>query len=912
MKRRTKFWIAVVAIAILAILFFKKIIAFYTDWLWFSSLGFGSVFWTIFSAKVLLFLILGILSFAFLWTNVYLARRWRPRNLEYYIEDPFIGISVRAALERYIEPALLALVFVLSFFVFSVGAGERWELFMRFLKPSSFGISDPVFGKDIGFYVFRFPFLRYIYTWTMAVLIVSFVLALLLYFYQRMIGIEGWDIRFDKGVKGHLFSLLSAFFLLKCFGYLFKMYELLFSPHEIAFGAYYTDVKIKIPSLWISLIVSLVVGLLFIFGIWRKGVKWQAWGIAALICVDIVGRGIIPGTVQKLVVAPNELAKEKPYIENSIKFTRLAFGLEKIVEKDYPVSSLHPEDIRKNIVAIESIRLWDYRPLIKTYSQIQVIRPYYIFTGIDIDRYWIGGKYKQVMLAARELDKTKLPESARTWVNERLIYTHGYGVCMNPVNEMTPEGLPVLYIKDIPPTVDPAIGIRITRPEIYFGEVGDEGDGYVVVNTKQEEFDYPFGDQNKYTRYRGTGGVRLSNILRKAAFAIRFNSMKLFLSSYITDESRILFRRRIQDAVRTVAPFLKYDRDPYIVISRDGRLFWIQDAYTSTYFFPYSEPVKEWGSYVRNSVKIVIDAYNGKMDFYLFDESDPLARTYAKIFPKLFKPASEMPGDIREHIRYPEDLFRIQASIYTYYHMWDPKVFFGKEDVWAIPMETYEGKRQQMEPYYVIMKLPGHSSEEFMLMLPFTPRNRDNMIAWMAGKCDGEEYGKILVYIFPKDKLIFGPAQIEARINQDPVISREITLWGQRGSKVEKGNLIVMPIEGSIIYVAPLYIQAEQSELPELKRVIAVVGDRVAMAESLDQALQMTFAKAGTYTLPASWQKPEPASPSSVGMKEMIEQAIRLYESAQRRIREGDWAGYGSSIKELGEILRKMRGRYGR
>ena len=911
MKRKTRIWIATIAIAILAILFFKKIVAFYTDWLWFDSLGFGSVFWTMFTAKASLFLILGTICFAFLWLNIYLARRWRPRNLEYYIEDPFIGISVRAALERYIEPALLSFALVVSFLVFSAGAGQRWELFMRFLKPSEFGVSDPIFGNDIGFYVFRFPFLRYFYTWSMAVLILTVVLVLLLYFYQRMIGIEGWDIRFDKGVKGHLFSLFAAFFFIRCFGYLFKMYETLFSPHEIAFGAYYTDVKIKIPSLWISLILSFALASLFIAGIWRRGIKWQAWGIVALICVDIVGRWILPGTVQKIVVAPNELAKEKPYIENSIKFTRLAFGLDKIVEKDYPVIPLRPEGIERNITAIESIRLWDYRPLMKTYSQIQVIRPYYTFTGIDIDRYWIGGKYRQVMLAVRELDKTKLPESARTWVNEKLIYTHGYGVCMNPVNEMTPEGLPVLYIKDIPPTPAQGVDIRITRPEVYFGEVGDEGDGYVVVNTKQEEFDYPFGDQNKYTRYQGTGGVRLSNVIRKAAFAIRFNSMKLFLSGYITKESRLLFRRKIQDALRTVAPFLKYDKDPYIVISRDGRLFWIQDAYTSTYFFPYSEPVREWGSYMRNSVKVVIDAYNGKMDFYLFDEEDPLARTYAKIFPDLMRPASEMPEDIREHIRYPEDMFRVQASVYLYYHMWDPNVFFGKEDAWEIPTETYEEKKQQMEPYYVIMKLPGESREHFMLMIPFTPRNRDNMIAWMAAKCDGEEYGKILVYTFPKDKLIFGPAQIEARINQDPVISREITLWSQRGSKVAKGNLIVMPIEGSIIYVAPLYIQAEQSELPELKRVITVVGDRVVMAESLDLALQMAFARASTSPAPISWAKPGSASPSS-GIKELIEQALSQYNSAQRKIREGDWAGYGEAIRKLGETLREIRKRYGK
>jgi len=606
----------------------------------------------------------------------------------------------------------------------------------------------------------------------------------------------------------------------------------------------------------------------------------------------VVGQVMVPLFVQQFKVLPNEIVLEKPYISNNIKFTRAAYGLGSVVEEEYNVNGKsQPGIIERNDLTLRNIRLLDHRPLKQTYEQLQEIRLYYSFSDVDIDRYIIDGKATEVMLSARELDITQLPGSARTWVNEHLLYTHGYGVTVSPVNKVTKTGQPEFIISDIPPkSIEPSL--NITRPEIYYGE---RTDNYVIVNSGTEEFDYPKGDKNKYTTYEGVGGVNIGSFFRKLLFALRFSDIKFILSNYILEESNLLFNRNIHDRVKTLAPFLIYDPDPYVVII-DGRLLWIQDAYTFTDKYPYSTP---YGSlnYLRNSVKVVIDAYNGDVTYYIIDDTDPIVKTYSNIFPELFKPISQLPSGIKEHFRYPELLFSIQSDMYSAYHMEDPVVFYNKEDLWDIPFEIYgTGKEQLVDPYYVIIKLPDSEKEEFTLMMPFTPHKKDNMIGWLGAKSD-ENYGKLVLYKFSKDKLIYGPMQIEARIDQDASISQQLTLWGQQGSRVIRGNLLVIPIENSILYIEPLYILAEKSQLPELKRVLVSYGDKVVMKETLDDALFAVFGEGSTYS--SDEVNGEPISFDLRSLSELSGNAVESYNKVSESMKIGDWAGIGSNLEEL-------------
>jgi uncharacterized membrane protein (UPF0182 family) len=608
--------------------------------------------------------------------------------------------------------------------------------------------------------------------------------------------------------------------------------------------------------------------------------------------------GVYPAIVQNLQVKPSEISLEAPYITYGIKFTRMAYGLDKVEEKEFAAEQvLSLSDVRKNIKTIDNIRLWDTRPIIKTYRQLQGIRLYYDFSDVDVDRYQINGAYKQVMLSPREMRVDKLPEKARTWVNQHLIFTHGYGACLSPVSKQTPEGLPDLIVKDIPPTT--ATTLKIDRPEIYYGE---ETDNYVIVNTTEKEFDYPKGDKNVYVSYQGKGGVRINSLLRRLAFTIKYSDLKILLTDYITSDSRIMFDRSIQNRVRKIAPFLSYDRDPYLVIS-SGKLYWIQDAYTISDLYPYSDPSGRGYNrfnYIRNSVKVVIDAYNGDISYYIVDEKDPIAKTYQKIYPALFKPLAEMPEDLKKHQRYPYDLFMIQAQKYSAFHMQNPQVFYNQEDLWNVPKEVYAGAEQAMDAYYIIMKVPGEKKEEFLLMLPFTPNDKDNMIAWLAARSDMPNYGKLLVYKFPKDKLIYGPMQIEARIDQQTEISQQFTLWGQVGSRVIRGNLLAIPIEESIIYVEPIYLEAATGELPELKRVIVAYGKNVAMAETLDSALSSVFA--GRIVT----AKPKVEAPRYFSPKELAKKALELYNKAQAKLKQGDFGSFGERLRELRKVLQDL------
>jgi len=595
----------------------------------------------------------------------------------------------------------------------------------------------------------------------------------------------------------------------------------------------------------------------------------------------------LAGLIQRYQVSPNEIDKEKPYIDFNIRYPRLAYGLDNIEEREFPAEdTLTLQDLRKNEATLKNIRLWDTRPLLATYSQLQEIRTYYKFTDIDIDRYRINGEYRQVTLSPRELSSKDLP--SRIWINERLTYTHGYGAVVGPVNRVTREGLPEFWVKDIPPAA--STDLRISRPELYFSELATD---YVFVKTRAKEFNYPAGDQNVYTVYEGQGGIPLGSVWRKLLFAAHLGDIKLLMSNDLTSASRVLLYRNIRERVQRIAPFLRYDDDPYMVISAAGRIVWLLDGYTVSDWFPYSAATRGLGNYVRNAVKVTLDAYDGTVHFYVADPTDPLIRTIAKIFPGLLQPLEAMPADLRAHIRYPEGLFRVQAAMYAVYHMRDTQVFYNKEDLWSIPLAHGDGPDRPMEPYYLILRLPGEPKEEFVLLIPFNPSKKDNLSAWLAARSDPPHYGKLVVYNFPKQKLIYGPRQIEARIDQDSFISQQLSLWNQRGSQVVRGNLLVIPIERSLVYVEPLYIAAEKGQLPELKRVIVGFGDRIAMEETLEGAMARVFGgpapQAGTELAPS------PAAEREGSVNTLLDTAA----SALRRASE--------ELRRVGELLQRLR-----
>jgi uncharacterized membrane protein (UPF0182 family) len=693
-----------------------------------------------------------------------------------------------------------------------------------------------------------------------------------------------------------LTALVGAILAVKAAGYRLSAYELLFTTRGVVTGAVYSDVHARIPALNLLTGLALIAALAVIVGGYGRGWRIPVAAIAVLFAVQFLGVSVYPELLHRFRVLPNEIVFERPYIQENIKSTRYAFGLNNIEEEEFPAEeNLSLQDLSRNDLTIKNVRLWDHRPLLSTYRQLQQIRTYYDFVGVDNDRYPIDGEYRQVMLSPRELSSRNLPGGAN-WINEHLTYTHGYGVAMGPVNRISREGLPEFMIKDIPPVS--TVPLKISRPEIYYGELTNS---YVFVKTKSLEFDYPLGDKNEYTVYNGKGGVPVASLWRKLLFSVEFGSMKILLSNDITSESRVLYNRNILDRVRRLAPFLSYDDDPYLVITQEGRLVWIVDGYTTTDRIPYAYKLRGLGNYLRNSVKGVIDAYDGTVALYINDPEDPLIRTYARIFPGLFKPLEEMPADLRAHLRYPEDLFSVQAHLYATYHMQDPQIFYNREDLWNIPAK---GDRN-MEPYYTIMKLPKETKEEFILMIPYTPANRDNMAAWLAARADAPHYGKLIVYLFPKQKLIYGPRQIEARIDQDGYISQQISLWNQRGSQVIRGSLLVIPIENSLIYIEPLYLSAEAGSLPELRRVIVAYGNQLSMQDNLEGALATIFG--GRPMLPAPSETTS-AAPSTGSAKDKIRSALSHFERAEELLRQGDWAGFGKELKETGAILKDLAG----
>jgi len=690
---------------------------------------------------------------------------------------------------------------------------------------------------------------------------------------------------------------LGLFFAVKAWSYSLDRFLLLYGDNGVVVGAGYTDIHVELPLLWALVGLASVAALASWANMWVRTHRLPLAAAALVFGSSFVLVLVFPAVFQRLYVKPNELQLEAPYIQRNIALTQEAYNLRQIAVKPFPAEQqLTFQSLQDNRATIDNIRLWDWKPLMYTYAQLQEIRTYYKFHNVDVDRYVLDGSYQQVMLSTRELEPALLPPNAQTWVNRHVLFTHGNGVVMSPVTRRSAEGLPIFYLQDIPPVASGGPAVR--EPRIYFGQGADS---YVIVRGSTPEFDYPKGKQNVYAQYDGADGLAVFGAARRTLFAWYFNDPNILLSQYITDESRILFRRNIRNRVLTIAPFLRLDKDPYMVISA-GRLFWMQDAYTTSHWFPYAQPEGRT-SYIRNSVKVVIDAYNGTVDFYVVDPSDPVVATYQRIFPLLFKPFGAMSEDLRKHVRYPEDLFLIQAKVYRAYHMDSPEVFYNREDLWEFPREpsSFDGTDGgEMAPYYIIMRLPGETRAEFFLLLPMVPSQRQNMIAWLAVRCDPPDYGKLIAYQFPKDKLIYGPSQIEARINQNTEISQQISLWNQMGSRVIRGNLHVIPIENSLLYVSPLYLRAKIAQLPELKRVIAALGDRVVMEETLIGALAALFKD----TLPSS---PPLGGPSPSGpLHDRAREALLRYNRAIERLRAGDWGGFGAELDALRPLLEEL------
>ncbi|UCC60714.1 MAG: UPF0182 family protein [Dehalococcoidia bacterium] len=899
-------WLIIPLVLIILIIVFNVLKGIWTEWLWFSSLELSSVYGTILATKIGTFFIAAIVFFVLFIGNILIARRLGPSA-----GIPSLPAESLKNLRRISILGIILGAILLSVIFGSVAQGN-WETVLRFQHGASFEISDPIFNKDVGFYLFNLPFQQFVQGWFFGALII--ILLATLAFYAVNYSIRRLSISFSRGAKAHISILAAAIIGIFAWRYFLDMYALVYSERGVVFGAGYTDVHAQLIALRLLVAVAIVCGIVVLVNIFRRGIRLPVYMIGVWMVLFVIVGVIYPAIVQRFQVNPSERARESEYIAYNIEFTREAFALDRIEEQQFPADEeLTLEALTTNPATINNIRLWDNRPLKDTYRQKQGLRPYYDFFDIDIDRYDIDGTYRQVMLGARELYQEKLDAKAKTWVNERLVFTHGYGLALSPVTEVTEEGAPILQIKDIPP-ISEFDRFKIERPAIYYGE---KTDNYVIVNTQEEEFDFPMGERNEYTRYDGDGGVSLGSFFRRLAYAWQMGDFNILISGEITSDSKILYNRNTQDRVQHVAPFLKLDSDPYLVIREDGTLVWIQDACTWSDKYPYSEPLTDGTNYIRNSLKVVIDAFDGSITMYVIEPDDPVIKTYQSIYPDLFTPGNEMPADIREHLRYPLDMCVMQAQTYLRYHMQDVQVFYGKEDLWAFPEEKYRGTAQRLEPYYIIMRLPDEEKEEFLLMLPFTPENKKNTIAWLAARSDGENFGKLLTYFLPKDKLIFGPMQIENRIEQDTAITTQFNLWGGGGSDVLRGNLLMIPIEDSFLYVEPVFLQGAAGGLPELKSVVVATGDRLAMEQTLDEAITAAFGGEPTPTpVPTPTPTPEPTptpspgpspTPAPTGDVAQLVQSIQDHlDKMQEYAGAGDWTAYGEELDALQSDIERL------
>jgi hypothetical protein len=873
------------------------------DWMWFDAAGYLEVFKTSLSARAALFVAGTVVAATFIRINVGYALKSHPIQ-----PNAFRLVSG----EMVVDPARMAglfgllgwLVSILPALVFGLVASSLWLDVLSFVERVPFGTIEPVFGKDVAFYVFELPMLEFARSISVGIVMVSMLASGVYYFFhQSTMGTGPEPV--SQAARKHLFLLLGLLFLLAGMGWWLDRFDLLFQRTGAVWGVGYTDEHARIPAFTAMAAIAIGAGLAMFASVRDGGLKRPVTVVGAYFIARMLIAGAWPGVVQEYSVKPNELGLETEYLERNIEATRTAFALDRIDVKPFDAATdLTMDVLDANPQTLDNIRVWDDRPLLTTLRQMQEIRLYYDFADVDVDRYDINGQSRQVMLSARELNYANVPQNAQSWFNEHMQYTHGYGLTMSPVNVVTPEGLPDLFIQDIPPAS--SVGIQVDRPEVYYGELTDR---FVLVQTKAEEFDYPNGSENAYTRYAGDGGVPIGTTLRQALFSLYYQSFDILLSNYVTAESKIMFRRQIKERVSTLAPFLHLDRDPYLVVE-DGRMVWMIDAYTVSDRFPYAEKFllpRKSINYIRNSVKIVVDAYHGDVNFYVSDADDPMIQVYSKIFPNVFQPMSELPESLVSHVRYPADFFDVQAAMYRAYHMTDPTVFYNKEDMWEAPKELFGSKEQIMQSYYLIMKLPGEEEEEFILLVPFVPTNKDNMISWMAARCDPENYGRLVLYQFPKQRLIYGPSQIEARIDQTPEISEQMTLWSQAGSRVIRGNLLVIPVEDSLMYVEAVYLQAESSQLPELKRVIVSYENSIAMEKTLDGALRKVF---GSSSLPsAEEQERQVASgevPAGPYWQGLVERASVEYQAAVSAQKLGDWAAYGAELERLEETLKSL------
>lgn len=925
-------WTRLVVAALLALVAGLLLVRPYVGFLWMDSLGQSAVFWTRAGASLAAFgvgFLVGSLAVAA--QLLVAARLWQgAADLPLGpVEVELRGTRVHVITGRPRLPWSVVLAWALAGgFLVGLASLPLGTETLLFLHRVDFGVTDPVFGRDVSFFLFVLPLLDAVLDRLLLALLLGGGVSAAFYAARGLQrAIRGW--RLPDTVARHAQVLLGLVLLLGAGQVAVQRWELAIHGSGLAAGAGYVDVAVRMPALLIFAALCAGGGLLLVAT--RASTRRCAAVLAVLAVVLLCGLGLAPALVQAWVVAPNEIAVERVYVEQGIASTLRAFGLDKVAVQDYPaVPRLEAGQVERNRDTLENVRLWDRGPLLQTYQQIQALRQYYAFPDADVDRYTVDGRLRQVMVAAREVDRGRLDERALTWVNERLKYTHGYGVAMSPVNAFTPgDGLPLLWVRDLPPRSVP--GLEIEQPAIYFGE---STDWWVLANSTEGELDYPKGEANIYSHYAGKGGFPVGGPLRRLALALYCGDGNLVLSRAVRPETRLLLYRDLRSRLERLVPFLRMDGDPYLVVA-GGRLTWIADLYTATSRHPYSTRVAGV-NYVRNSVKALIDAYDGTVRLCVVDPREPILRTWRSIFPSLFVDEAAVEPVLREHFRYPEDLFRVQSEVYQSFHMTEAQVFYNKEDLWDVPKEKFDGETVPMRPYYVVMRLPGEDKLEFLQMLPFTPRGKDNMVAWLGARSDGEHRGQLVLYRFPKERLVYGPSQIEARIDQDPVISEQLSLWDTGGSRVIRGNLLVVPLEDALVYFEPLYLQGSERSIPELKRVIVAIGDRVVMASSLDAAVAAAMRQSGVARTAegpgadegsasatgagegsgidpssgsASAAGPTPGEDGAgVGSARRSHQALEHFRRADEALKQGDWATYGRELEQVRRLLEAMAG----
>ena len=930
----------------------RGIAGFYTDYLWFGELDFTSVWAGLLGARVVPALVFSTLFFAALLANLVIADRLAPRFRPVSPEDQVVQryrqlVGPRVAKVR----VAVALLFSL---MAGAGVSARWHDWVLFRNGVDFGAKDPQFDKDVGFYVFELPFISFALNWAFVAVVVIGVVTVSAHYLNGGIRLQTPGQRVTPQVKAHVSVLLGVLALIKAVQYYFQRYELNFSTRGVVHGATYTDVHAQLRALELLIFISLAASVLFLLNIRRQGWVLPAIGVSLWGFVLLIVGTVIPAVMQKFVVDPAEIRKERPFIARNIEATRRAYGIEQVDQKTFNYDEkLDATGLEQNAETVRNVRLWDPAFVGQTFQKLQEIRSYYRFHNVDIDRYQINGKKTQTIVSAREINTADLPGS-ESWVNRHLSYTHGFGALVAPANAVTPDGKPDFMLRNIPPEGSPAL----EQPRIYYGE--DTG-SYAIVKSRQREIDYQRATDGEtvFSRYEGTGGVPLSSLTRRLAFSLRFADFNPLISGLVSPESRAIYIRDIGHRVRTAAPFLRYDADPYPVIV-GGRILWVQDAYTATTRYPYAQQantervpdgsgLRSPFNYARNSVKVVIDAYNGSMKFYVVDDKDPLARAYAKAFPKLFTPGSQISPELRSHLRYPEDLFRVQTNMYGRYHITQPNDFYNAGDAWNISQDPGSGsptterrtvtpapqagqpglitttRRERMDPTYLLLRLPGETQESFLILQPFVPSStgdkQQNLTAFMTAKSDPEDYGKLQVYVMPRGVQIDGPALVDARIAADAPISQEITLLNQQGSQVLLGNVLVIPVENSLLYVRPLYVQSTRNPLPEFKKAIVVFGNKAVMRDSLQAALAAVFgaapatleqARPGAPPVPGAPAPPPaagpaPATPAAPNVQQLLDQAQAAYDAAQTALRNGNLAEYQRQINVVGDLLRQVR-----